>query len=66
MLFSTTKQELDEEGVYIVDEPLLSPKRIFFAIARWAWWIIQGKEHSFLEFLIYSRRPWHSHKRGLY
>jgi hypothetical protein len=56
----------DENGVPILDEPLLSPKRLYYAILRWCWWTIQGKEHSFLEFLFYSRRPYAQHKKGLY
>lgn len=59
-------EKTDEFGTPIIDEPLLSPKRIFFSILRWLWWTIRGKEHSFLEFLLYSRRPFASYKKGLY
>jgi len=66
ILFGTTIQRYDQNDVPIIDEPLLSPKRIYYSILRWLWWTIQGKDHSFLEFLFYSRRPFAQYKKGLY
>lgn len=58
--------KVDEEGVPIIDQPLLSPSRILKAICRWAYLTVHGQDLSLLEFIIYSGRPYKSHKKGKY
>jgi len=62
------KYPLDENGVWIIDKPLLSMKRVKYAICLWFYLAIicELDYLSFIEFLIYAGRPYMSQKKGKY
>lgn len=51
----------------VPDEPLLSPKRLWFAVMQWLYYQRQGVTFVTLPHLLrYHRRPWASDRDGVY
>lgn len=50
----------------IPDEPLLSPKRLWFAVCIWVFWKRNGVHIPLRSSLRYHRRPNASHRDGVY
>ena len=59
----TVHPEAKEEAYCVIpDEPLFSPRRIFYATAWWFWWTYEVGNYPipFINILRNYRRPWAS------
>lgn len=50
----------------VPDEPLLSPKRLWFSVMEWLYYRSRAVPVGLGHLLVYHRRPHRAHDKGVY